>query len=145
MTAWPLTVAATAPIVGRLADRISTGLLCAAGGAILAAGLAATAFWPLNGDPRPLIGFSVLCGLGFGLFQTPNNRNMFLAAPAERSGAAGGMQGTARLIGQTAGAVLVTLLFALTSMAAAPRVAFALGAALTLAAGAVSALRVRSR
>jgi DHA2 family multidrug resistance protein-like MFS transporter len=86
-----------------------------------------------------------MCGLGFGLFQTPNNRNMFLAAPAERSGAAGGMQGTARLIGQTAGAVLVTLLFALTSMAAAPRVAFALGAALTLAAGAVSALRVRSR
>ncbi len=58
----------------------------------------------------------VLCGLGFGLFQTPNNRTLFLAASPERSGAAGGMQGTARLSGQTAGAVLVTLLFATTSV-----------------------------
>jgi len=56
---------------------------------------------------------TMLCGLGFGLFQVPNNQNMFLAAPRERSGAAGGMQGTARLAGQTAGAIVMTLLFTL--------------------------------
>src|SRR4029079_10340456 len=50
-----------------------------------------------------------LSGLGFGLFQTPNNRTMIAAAPRERSGGASGMLGTARLLGQTTGAALVAL------------------------------------
>ena len=141
MTAWPLSVAATAVVAGRLADRVSTAWLCALGGGCLAIGLAATALWPLQGDPRLIMAFTVVCGLGFGLFQTPNNRSMFLSAPAERSGAAGGLQGTARLTGQTAGAVLMTLLFSLTSMDAAPRIGLGIGAVLALAAGLVSLLR----
>jgi DHA2 family multidrug resistance protein-like MFS transporter len=87
----------------------------------------------------------MLCGLGFGLFQVPNNRNMFLSAPRERSGAAGGMQGTARLAGQTAGGVIMSLLFTMASDGAAPRVGLAFGAVLTLAAGLVSMRRVRPR
>jgi DHA2 family multidrug resistance protein-like MFS transporter len=145
MTPWPLSVAAAAVVAGRLADRISTAWLCAVGGGCLALGLAASALWPLHGDPRLLILFAVVCGLGFGLFQTPNNRNMFLSAPLERSGAAGGMQGTARLAGQTAGAVLMTLLFTTTSMSAAPRIGLGIGAALALVAGLVSALRASGR
>jgi DHA2 family multidrug resistance protein-like MFS transporter len=84
----------------------------------------------------------VLCGLGFGMFQTPNNRSMFLTAPPERSGAAGGMQGTARLTGQTTGAVLVTLLFTTTSTSAAPRLGLGVGAAFALAAGLISTIRI---
>jgi DHA2 family multidrug resistance protein-like MFS transporter len=53
-----------------------------------------------------------LSGLGFGLFQTPNNRTMIAAAPRERSGGASGMLGTARLLGQTIGAALVALMLA---------------------------------
>jgi MFS transporter, DHA2 family, multidrug resistance protein len=143
ITPWPLTVAIVAPIAGRLANRFSTACLCAAGGTCLAAGLAAASFWPLQGDPWLLVPFTALCGLGFGLFNVPNNRNMFLSAPRERSGAAGGMQGTARLAGQTSGAVIMTLLFTLTSIDAAPRSGLAVGAALTLAAGLVSTLRGR--
>ncbi len=53
MTPWPLTVAVAAPLAGRLANRVSTAWLCAAGGAVLAIGLAATALWPLQGHlPR---------------------------------------------------------------------------------------------
>lgn len=141
MTPWPLSVAAAATVAGRLADRVSTAWLCTLGGACLALGLAAAALWPLHGDPRPLVPFAVLCGLGFGLFQVPNNRNMFLSAPRERSGAAGGMQGAARLTGQAAGAVLMTLLFTTFSSAAAPRIGLGIGAALTLAAGLVSSSR----
>ncbi len=141
MTVWPLSVAATATVVGRLADRISGAWLCAAGGALMCAGLAGAALWPLQSNPRPLIVFTALGGLGFGLFQTPNNRNLFLSAPQDRSGAAGGMQGVARLLGQASGAIAVTLLFALTSMDQAPQMAFAVGAFLTLAAGLVSILR----
>jgi DHA2 family multidrug resistance protein-like MFS transporter len=142
MTPWPLTVAIAAPIVGRLANRVSTARLCAAGGVCLSIGLAAASRWPMHGAPLALVPITMLCGLGFGLFNVPNNRNMFLSAPAERSGAAGGLQGTARLVGQTAGAILMTLLFTQTSAEAAPRIGLAIGAALTLLAGLVSTLRV---
>jgi DHA2 family multidrug resistance protein-like MFS transporter len=142
MTPWPLTVAIAAPVVVRLANRVSTAWLCAAGGACLATGLAAASLWPLRGDPRPLVLFTAVCGLGFGLFNVPNNRNMFLSAPRGRSGAAGGMQGTARLVGQASGAVIMTLLFTLTSVDATPRLGLAIGAGLTLAAGLVSCLRI---
>src|SRR6185369_8514818 len=90
----------------------------------------------------PLVLFTVVSGLGFGLFQVPNNRNMFLSAPRERSGAAGGMQATARLAGQTAGGVVMSLLFTVASVDAAPRVGLGFAAVLTLVAGLVSMLRV---
>jgi DHA2 family multidrug resistance protein-like MFS transporter len=142
MTPWPLVVAIVGPISGRLADRMSNGLLCAAGGIVLAIGLALAAAWPVHGDLRPLVACLMLCGFGFGMFQTPNNRNMLLSAPRERSGAAGGMQGTARLLGQTMGSVIMALLFTLTSSAVAPRIGLAAGAALALAGGLVSATRI---
>lgn len=140
MTPWPLTVALAGPIAGCLVNRIPTALLCAAGGMALALGLAAAALWPLAGAPQPLLAITALCGLGFGLFQVPNNRSMFLAAPRARSGAAGGLQGTARLTGQTAGAILMSLLFSLSAIDAAPRLGLAIGAVLTLAAGLASLL-----
>ena len=145
MTPWPLTVALAAPVAGRLANRVSTAWLCAAGGVCLAIGLGATSLLQLQSRPLLLILLTVLCGLGFGLFQVPNNRNMFLSAPSERSGAAGGMQGTARLVGQTAGSVIMNLLFAMASVDTAPRIGLGIGAVLTLAAGLVSTLRVRPR
>ncbi|MEO6185267.1 MAG: MFS transporter, partial [Steroidobacteraceae bacterium] len=111
MTPWPLTVAVAAPLAARLAPRLSTAWLCAAGGGCLAVGLGAAAIWPLHGSFLPLTRIIMLCGLGFGLFQVPNNRSMFLSAPQSRSGAAGGMQGTARLTGQMAGTLIMTLLF----------------------------------
>ena len=141
MTPWPLSVATTAWVTGRLAYRVPTARLCVIGCGVLALGLGAAALWPLDGHPEPLIVFTTFCGLGFGLFQVPNNRNMFLSAPAIRSGAAGGMQGTARLTGQTAGAVLMTLLFTTTSIGAAPRLGLGVGAVLVIGAGLVSAMR----
>ncbi len=142
MTPWPLVVAFAGPMSGRLADRVPNGLLCAAGGVFLAIGLALAAVWPIQGSLWPLVVFLMLSGLGFGIFQTPNNRNMLLSAPRERSGAAGGMQGTARLLGQTLGSVIMALLFTLTSAAAAPRIGLAVAAVLALAGGLVSAMRI---
>jgi DHA2 family multidrug resistance protein-like MFS transporter len=145
MTAWPLTVAVIAPLSGRLADRFSNDTLCVVGGVSLATGLALAAFWPLQGSLVPLVPLLMVSGLGFGLFQTPNNRNMLLAAPRERSGAAGGMQGMARLSGQTGGSVVMLLLFGLTTDVRAPHVGLAIGAALSLAAALVSALKSARR
>ena len=143
MTPWPLVVAVAGPISGRLADRMSNGLLCAAGGSFLALGLALAAVLPMHGSLWVLVVCLMLSGFGFGIFQTPNNRNMILSAPRERSGATGGMQGTARLLGQTVGSVIMALLFTLTSAEAAPRIGLAVSAALALAAGLVSAARIK--
>jgi DHA2 family multidrug resistance protein-like MFS transporter len=115
------------------------------GGTILAFGLAAAALWQPYDDPLPLVGFIMLCGVGFGIFNVPNNHSMFLSVSSDRSGAAGGMQGTARLVGQTAGAVIMTLLFTVGSAEMAPRIALGIGAVLTLLAGGVSVLRVEPR
>ncbi len=141
---WPISVAATALTLGRLADRLPSAGLCAVGGAVLALGLAGAALLSSQGAAGSLVPLLAACGAGFGLFQTANNRNLFLSAPPERSGAAGGMQGTARLIGQTAGAVITALLLEAKSIEAAPALAFGLGALLTLAAGLVSLLRTRA-
>ena len=141
MTPWPLAVALVAPLAGPLADRISGAWVCALGGVSLAIGLASLALCPLDARPWMLVGFVALCGAGFGLFQVSNNRNMFLSAPRARSSAAGGLQGTARLTGQTIGALTMTLVFTMTTMDVAPRIGFGIAAGLTLIAGLVSTLR----
>ena len=83
----------------------------------------------------------MLCGLGGAILQVPNNRIMFLSAPRERSGAAGGMQASARLAGQIGGGLVMTMLFALVPIDAAPRIGLGVAAVLALAAGVVSMLR----
>ena len=82
-----------------------------------------------------------LCGAGFGLFQSPNNRAIIGSAPRERSGGASGMLGTARLLGQTVGAALVALMFSFFS-ARATVVALGTAAAVALLAAAVSSTRL---
>ncbi len=130
MTPWPLTVAFAAPISGRMAGRVPTAWLCAAGGACLAVGLAFCAFWPLREAMLALVPLTMICGLGFGFFQTPINRTMLGLAPTDRSGAAGGMLAMARLFGQTSGGVAAALLFHLFGPATnAPLIVAAVAAA----------------
>lgn len=120
MTPWPLAVGCVAPFAGRLADRYSAAILGGIGLGIFAVGLFALS--RLGGEPS---GFDIawrmaLCGVGFGLFQSPNNRAMISAAPRSRSGAAGGALATARLLGQTSGAVAVAAGFHWLGLGASP-------------------------
>ena len=109
ITPWPITVAFAAPMAGRLVERYPAGLLGGIGLVLFAAGLGSLAMLPANPAHFDVAWRMALSGLGFGLFQTPNNRTMIAAAPRERSGGASGMLGTARLLGQTTGAALVAL------------------------------------
>lgn len=143
MTAWPLMVAIIAPISGRLSDRHSAGLLGGLGLALMAAGLAALALLPADPMTMDIVWRLALCGLGFGLFQSPNNRAIFASAPRERSGAANGLQATARLVGQTGGAALVAVTFGF-AHDHATTVALGIAAGLAVAASIVSSLRTVS-
>ena len=83
-----------------------------------------------------------LAGVGFGLFQSPNNRTMIAAAPRERSGGASGMLGTARLLGQTIGAALVSLLIARFALNEGTRLALLVAACFAVVGAGLSTLRL---
>ena len=111
MTPWPVAVGVTAPIAGHLADRAPAGLLGGIGLIVLTAGLLLLGLIPAHPTDLDIAWRMAVCGAGFGLFQSPNNRAMMGSAPLQRSGAAGGMLATARLTGQTVGAAAVALIF----------------------------------
>jgi DHA2 family multidrug resistance protein-like MFS transporter len=144
MTPWPLVIVFVAPLAGVLADRYPAGLLGGIGLAILTAGLALLA--TVGAHPTPLdIGWRMaVCGLGFGLFQSPNNRQMLSSAPRHRSGGASGMLGTARLTGQTLGAALVALIFGVAPQRGAV-IALVVAAVFAAAAAIVSMLRLAGK
>ena len=111
LTPWPLTTMVMSPIAGRLIERYHAGLLGGVGLTMFAAGLFALALLPAAPGDLDIIWRMMLCGAGFGLFQSPNNHTIISSAPRNRSGGASGMLGTARLLGQTSGAALVALMF----------------------------------
>ena len=83
----------------------------------------------------------VMCGIGFGFFQTPNLRALMSSAPSHRSGSASGIVATARLTGQTLGAALAALCFALGGHDGAT-LALALGAGFAALGSVMSFLRL---
>lgn len=110
LTPWPLATMVMAPLAGYLIERLHAGLLGALGMVIMAAGLFALVMLPASPSDLNIIWPMILCGAGFGLFQSPNNHTIITSAPRERSGGASGMLGTARLLGQSTGAALVALM-----------------------------------
>ena len=144
LTPWPLALACVAPIAGRLADRYHAGVLGAIGLTTMTAGLVLTALLPANPSNADIMWRLALCGAGFGIFASPNNRLMMNAVPRERSGSAGGIIASARTLGQTMGAALVALMFGLFDFSGGGAFAAA-HAALWLSAGfAATALLISS-
>ena len=144
MTPWPLATMVMAPLAARLVERRNPGVIAAVGMALFAVGVVSLFLLPQpDASVTDIVWRMALCGIGFGLFQTPNNIVMVLATPAERTGSAGGMQSTARLVGQTLGATLVTVVFATTAgQTAAVDICLGVSAALSLCAGTLSLTRV---
>lgn len=110
-TAWPMVIMVVAPAAGVLAEHIHAGYLGLTGLLVMTAGLVMLGLLPAEPSDFDIIWRLVVCGMGFGLFQSPNNSIMIASAPQHRSGSASGMLATARLTGQTAGAALVAFFF----------------------------------
>jgi MFS transporter, DHA2 family, multidrug resistance protein len=150
MTPWLIAMAVMAPLAGRLSDRYNAGILGGIGMVLLALGLTALACIHRGMSVLSVAVPMLVCGIGYGLFQSPNNRTILASAPRNRTGAAQGILATARLTGQTIGAALVALVFA--ALAAAPgrgrtpserEITVALGVAVAFAALAAIASSLR--
>jgi DHA2 family multidrug resistance protein-like MFS transporter len=110
----------------------------------MAVGLALLALLPDRPTAIDLAWRLALCGIGFGLFQSPNNHTIVTSAPLARAGAASGMLGTARLTGQSLGAVLLGVIFSVAGVhGGGLAIAFGLAAALAAGSAVFSLLRVR--
>lgn len=142
LTPWPVATLFTAPLAGYLVEKIHAGLLGCVGMLVFAAGLYALTALPPDPTDADIIWRMFVCGAGFGLFQTPNNSTIISAAPANRSGGASGMIGTARLLGQTLGATLVALLFNLTNSQPHTFASLFVGIGFAAVAAVVSCLRL---
>jgi DHA2 family multidrug resistance protein-like MFS transporter len=141
MTPWPLVVAIMAPIGGRLSDRYPAGLLGGIGLMLLGLGMGLLAILPANPGVANIVWRMMVCGIGFGFFQTPNMKALMSSAPPHRSGGASGIVATARLIGQTTGAAFAALCFSLAGRDGAT-LALALGAGFAAVGALVSFLRL---
>jgi len=141
MGAWPVGTAIVAPLAGRMSDRYSAATLSGVGAAVMVAGLAALALLPLSASNPWIMAAMFVVGMGFGFFQTPNNRAMLSSAPRQRSGAAGGLQATTRVFGQSFGTALVAIAFAVGG-ARGPTFALLLATVCAALAVGVNAVRV---
>ena len=135
ITPWPTMLVIMAPLSGRLADRYNTGMLGGIGLAIMCMGLLLVLFTPVPLSRLDMAWRLAMCGLGFGCFQTPNNRLLIGSAPPNRAGAGSGIVSTSRLLGQTSGSALVALVFGLTHGEGSDAVAWGTQVSIGLAAG----------
>ncbi|MDY7577399.1 MFS transporter [Herbaspirillum sp. RTI4] len=141
LTPWPAAVAIAAPLAGRLSDRYPAGMLGGFGLITLCLGMILMALLPSSPSVFDISWRMVVCGAGFGFFQSPNLKALMTSAPAHRSGGASGIVATARLLGQTLGTALVALCFSASTLHGA-KIALALGAGFAGAASIASFLRL---
>ena len=113
MTPWPLATMIVSPIAARFVEKHNPGATAAVGMGVFIAGVLLLLFPGGSPSEWNIAWRMAVCGIGFGMFQTPNNIVMVMATPVNRSGGAGGMQSTARLVGQTLGATAVSSIFAI--------------------------------
>jgi DHA2 family multidrug resistance protein-like MFS transporter len=112
MTSWPVMLAVSSPLCGRLSDRVSPGLLATVGIGLLGWGLMRYATLGPHPTTVQIVIDGALCGTGFGFFKSPNDRELMGSAPRALSSSASGILAAVRSSGQSVGAALVAIVFA---------------------------------
>ncbi|GAB2914451.1 MFS transporter [Paralcaligenes sp. KSB-10] len=119
-TPWPVGIVLVASHAGRLADKYSPAMISTVGLFALVAGLVSLALLPRQPEVWEIGVRCFLCGVGFGCFQSPNNREMLSNVSRENSGYASGVLAIMRTFGQCLGAALVGVLLAVIAQGGAP-------------------------
>lgn len=112
---WSFGTAVMAPVSGFLSDRFKVAVLCAIGAACMAVGLGGVSALAVDAPFAWYAAAMLIGGVGFGFFQSPNNRALLTGGPRRRSGAAGALQATTRVFGQSLGTALVAIAFNLSA------------------------------
>jgi EmrB/QacA subfamily drug resistance transporter len=110
LTALPVALGITAPLAGRLSDRIDSRWLTVGGMVLAAVMLAATALW--HSTTWALVVALAGLGLGLGAFTPANNASVMASAPRAQAGMAGGVLNMTRGLGTALGVALTGAIFA---------------------------------
>ncbi|MGE3690436.1 MAG: MFS transporter [Novosphingobium sp.] len=110
---WSIVMMVVAPAAGAMSDRFRPGLLSSVGMAVALAGTLSLVFLPEHPDHFDIGWRFVLTGTGYGLFFSPNSRQIIAGAPVRRAAAAGAIMQTFRLSGQLLGSTVAALWLAL--------------------------------
>ncbi|MFS9771442.1 MFS transporter [Enterobacter chuandaensis] len=136
-TPWPIGIVIIAPHAGRWADTISAPLISTIGLIVFVCGLILLATMPENPSAWNICLRSLVCGIGFGCFQSPNNREMLANVAREYASYASGVLSIVRTFGQCLGTAAVGVLLATTESDHDRAVHFALWIAVIASTGAV--------
>jgi EmrB/QacA subfamily drug resistance transporter len=108
----PVAAALTAPLSGRLSDRIGAWLPALAGLLLEAAALLAIARLGAA-TPLPLVAAGLLAlGIGLGMFQAPNQSTVMGSVPPSALGVASGMLSMMRTLGVVSGVAVLGAVYA---------------------------------
>ncbi|MCL1838608.1 MAG: MFS transporter [Propionibacteriaceae bacterium] len=106
---WPAVIIFVSPIAGRLADKVRPSWLALIGLVIFLSGLIVLGSLGENPATAMILFAAGLAGLGFGIYQSPNNREMQLAVPIQHSASAAAVLNLTRSIAQSTGAGVVSV------------------------------------
>ncbi|QLA66426.1 MFS transporter [Enterobacter pasteurii] len=106
-TPWPLGIVLIAPHAGRWADTISAPPISTLGLMIFALGLGLLATLPASPAMWDICLRCLVCGIGFGCFQSPNNLEMLSNVARDHASFASGVLSIMRTFGQCLGAAVV--------------------------------------
>ncbi len=112
---WPIGIVLIAPHAGRWADTLSAPLISTIGLAIFVVGLILLAMLPATPAVWDICLRSLVCGIGFGCFQSPNNREILSNVSREYASYGSGILSIARTFGQCLGAAVVGILLSVMS------------------------------
>lgn len=129
---YAMAVMVAAPMAGMLSDRISPSVLGTIGTAIAVVGLLGIAGLPAHPTYGDVAWRTVLCGVGFSFFFSPNGRLVVGSVPRQRAAGASSLLSTTRMFGQALGSTALAGMLALRLPSSAPALVAAALATLAL-------------
>ncbi|MDF2499494.1 MAG: drug resistance transporter, EmrB/QacA subfamily [Anaerosporomusa subterranea] len=111
LTPFPLVMALSAPVSGRLSERANPAILTTAGLLVLTAGLWLQAGLTEQSSVWQVAIGQALLGLGNGIFQSPNNNSVMSSVPRNKVGVAGGINALVRNLGMVLGIAIAVTIF----------------------------------